>query len=146
MGFMNRIMQFLQGRYKNDQLNIALLIAGCILMLLNRIFLIWRFVKPMYITALIFYVLSLLCLIFFAFRFLSKNIYKRSYENRIFLNIWNHLKDFFVLQKRKFTDRKTHRYIKCPYCKAQLRVKKRRGKHKVRCPKCNAEFEKNFIL
>ena len=143
MGFLNKIVQFMYGRYKNDQLNFALLICSGIFLLINRLLRIWHSV---FIIAFVCYLLALVFLGLYLFRFLSKNIYKRSYENRVFLKYWGPAKEFFKLQNRKFRDRKTHRYVKCPYCKAQLRVPKRKGRHKVRCPKCKEEFEKNFIL
>ena len=41
-------------------------------------------------------------------------------------------------------DRKTHRYVKCPYCKAQLRVKYQRGKHKVHCLNAMNTLKKEY--
>lgn len=49
------------------------------------------------------------------------------------------IKNWFRLQKRKFSERKTHRFFKCAQCKAALRVPRGKGKIKVRCPKCGAE-------
>jgi VanZ family protein len=42
---------------------------------------------------------------------------------------------------KKFKERKEFKYLKCPYCKAQLRVKNQKGSHGVRCPKCRSEFK-----
>lgn len=146
MKFINKIMRFMYGRYKNDQLNYALLVFAAVFMVISRIMTTWWYLIVFLILSWVFYLLALICLGLFVFRFLSKNIYKRSYENRIFLKIWNPVKEFFKLQWRKIKDFKTHRYLKCPRCKARLRVKKRKGKHSVRCPKCGAEFEKNFFI
>ena len=41
---------------------------------------------------------------------------------------------------RKFKERKEYKYLKCPFCKAQLRVRNQKGDHGVRCPKCRKEF------
>ncbi len=75
------------------------------------------------------------------FRVLSKNIYKRQRENIWFNGAWNKVKGFFKLQKNKYRDRKTHIYRTCPHCKSNLRLPKRKGKHTVRCPKCNLRFD-----
>ena len=101
---------------------------------------------------------ELLIIALIIFRCLSKNIPQRTKENEIFLNIcerampflrkippfFRRVADWFKLQHRKFKDRKTHRYIKCPYCKAVLRVPFRKGKHSLKCPKCH-EFVKANI-
>ena len=124
---------FMQGRYKMDQLNFALISISLALSIIN--------VFPRNI---IIYLFELLFLALFAFRFLSKNIYKRGAENRKFLAVWEKTRDFFILHKNKIKEFKTHVYIKCPYCKAQLRVKRINGKHKVRCPRCGESFEKKI--
>lgn len=131
--FLYKFAMFMQGRYKMDQLNLVLLIICLALSFIN--------VFP---RSFIIYLLELIFLALFAFRFLSKNIYKRGAENRKFLLIWGKVRDFFVLNKNKIKEFKTHVYIKCPYCKAQLRVKRINGKHKVRCPRCGESFEKKI--
>lgn len=35
-----------------------------------------------------------------------------------------------------------HKYMKCPHCKAQLRLPKGKGKISVTCPVCKKEFVK----
>ena len=80
----------------------------------------------------------------FIFRLLSKNITGRLHENRIFEKAFNPVKNFFVLSFKKIRDRKNYRYVKCPGCKAQLRVKNIKGVHTVRCPKCSNEFKKKI--
>ena len=50
----------------------------------------------------------------------------------------------FAQSRRQFRERDTYRYLKCPSCKAQLRVRAIKGKHNVRCPKCGSEFEKKI--
>ena len=123
--FLYKFAMFMQGRYKMDQLNFALISISLALSIIN--------VFPRNI---IIYLFELLFLALFAFRFLSKNIYKRGAENRKCLAVWEKTRDFFILHKNKIKEFKTHVYIKCPYCKAQLRVKRINGKHKVRCPRC----------
>lgn len=125
------------GRYGMDTLNIALLaVAFTISFIAVFIFNIW--------VKLILILIQLALIGWFIFRFLSKNITGRSYENRIFEKFFNPVKNWVVLTFKKIRDRKDYRYIKCPACKAQLRVKNKKGMHTVRCPKCSNEFKKKI--
>ena len=137
MGFMSRFIEFMQGRYGFDTLNKFLLGAAITLAVVNL------FVFNI-IARTILMVIELACLGWFAFRFLSRNITGRSHENRIFEKFFNPVKNFFVLSYKKIRDRKDYRYIKCPFCKAQLRVRNKKGRHTVRCPKCGREFRKKI--
>lgn len=134
-----RFMIFMQGRYGTDTLNKFL--AGLFLVLWLINLLIMRFFL---VTRLIFYFLELAVLALFIFRALSRNINKRSAENRAFLKVYNPVKSRIKLSIQKFKDRKEFRYLKCPVCKAQLRVKNKKGMHTVRCPRCGSEFEKKI--
>ena len=60
------------------------------------------------------------------------------------MRIFDSVKNWFTLTQKKFRDRKDFRYIKCPVCKAQLRVKNKKGNHVVRCPRCGSEFDKKI--
>ena len=76
------------------------------------------------------------------FRMYSKNIMKRKQERDAYLRRTQPLRDWQALQKRKFNDRKTHKFYRCSQCKTSLRVPKGKGKIKIRCPKCGAEIVK----
>lgn len=134
---MSRFIEFMQGRYGFDTLNKFLLGAAITLAVVNL------FVFNI-IARTVLMVIELACLGWFAFRFLSRNITGRSHENRVFEKFFNPVKDFFVLSYKKIRDRKDYRYIKCPFCKAQLRVRNKKGRHTVRCPKCGREFRKKI--
>lgn len=131
--FMFKIAQFMNGRYGHDKLNTALLILWIVL---ESFWLVTRF--------WVFGVLVLLLIALIFFRSFSKNIQKRMRENRKYLSIVNSIKKKTTLWQKMWKDRDTHKYIKCPYCKAQLRVKKIKGEHKVHCPKCNEDFKKKI--
>lgn len=128
MKFRERIARFMAGRNGVDQLGQALLWVYILLVVLG---LIWKG----------FSLLAFLAVVILFWRMLSKNLYKRQAENRKYLTVLWKVKNFFSLQKRKFTDRKTHRYRTCPYCKATLRLPNKKGKHTVNCPKCHKDFE-----
>ncbi len=135
--FLQKITIFMRGRYGTDTLN------NCLTALF---FIIW-FVKMFifnHLTRLIFLAVQIALFALILFRALSRNITKRSAENRKFIPIYNAVKNRCQLTWRKFKDRKEYRYLKCPMCKAQLRVKNQKGVHTVRCPRCGSEFEKKI--
>ena len=45
------------------------------------------------------------------------------------------------LRKKKWAYRKTHIYRKCPNCKAEIRLPKKKGKHVCTCPRCKKDFD-----
>ena len=134
---MQKIAIFMQGRYGMDTLNNFLLGVFFVLWVIN-IFVFFT------IPSLVIDLLQLIVLGLAIFRMLSRNINKRSLENRKFTPIYNSVKNWFSLTIRKFKERKEFRYLKCPSCKAQLRVKNKKGKHTVRCPRCGHEFDKKI--
>ncbi len=133
--FFRKAAEFMQGRYGNDKLNNFILIIAGVLYLINL------FVRS---PILIIVVLLLLALV--VFRVLSTNITKRLYENRRFEAIYKAVFDFFKRQYMKIRDIRTHRYVRCPYCKAQLRLKKRTGIQHISCPRCGKDFKKNILF
>ncbi|MBQ8796074.1 MAG: hypothetical protein IJZ54_06595 [Clostridia bacterium] len=139
MGFIQKIQQFMMGRNGFDSFTLFLFIISLGVSSAN--FFVWD-----YTASLILYGVQLLILGYAAFRVFSRSVHKRSAENRMFLKIFNGIKNFFVLQKNRIRDIKKYRYRKCKYCKATLRLKRRRGKHSVRCPKCRGEFKVNIIV
>ena len=136
-GLLQKFAIFMQGRYGTDTLNNCLLGSVLVLWLVN-IF-VFNFTATLIIDLIQFAVVGLII-----FRSLSKNITKRSAENRKFLPFYNKVKNWCALTWKKFKDRKDYRYLRCPVCKAQLRVKNKKGNHTVRCPKCGSEFNKKI--
>ncbi len=135
---MNWLRNFMIGRYGLDQLNIALLAAMMFCTLASSLS-----------GSLILYLLSLIFMVLAIFRLMSRNHSSRVRENEKFLIFWNAVKrgwnrirGWFAAQKRRFADRKTHRYYRCPNCKKQLRVPKGRGKIEISCPICHTKFIK----
>ena len=123
----------MQGRYGMDKMNSTILIFAGLLYIINF------FVRN---SILIVVVLLLLALVFF--RALSKNINRRVYENSRFTDFLNTVTDFFKRRYMRIRDFRTHRYVRCPYCKAQLRLKKRTGLQHIHCPRCGKDFKKNI--
>ena len=139
MGFMQKVQQFMYGRNGFDSFTFFIFILAFIASTAN-----W-FVWGMW-ASIILYAVQFLLVGYGVFRILSKSVRKRSAENRQFLKVWNSIKSFFILQKNRIRDIKKYRYRKCRYCKATLRLKRRRGKHTVKCPKCRGEFKVNIVV
>lgn len=128
--FRQLLENFLRGRYGIDNLGqtiFALYIATFLLNLVTRQY--------------IFYTLGLVLVVIFLYRCLSKDISKRYQENQRYLERFGKIHRFFRLQKRKWNDRDTHVYRKCPNCSATIRLPKIKGKHTTTCPKCHKDFD-----
>jgi len=93
------------------------------------------------IAKMIFSVLLWAILIYITFRIFSRNISARQAENMRYVRFKQRMFSNLRLQKRKIRERKTHVYHKCPDCKATLRLPRKKGLHRVTCPKCRHEFE-----
>jgi len=129
-----KIQQFMQGRYGYDELSRFLAISGLVLILLSFI--------P-YLRILYFF--SIILLVWSWFRTFSKNIYKRQTERQKYLTIKNKISQKLMFYRNVLRDRKTHKYYKCPHCKAVVRISKP-GKGKtitINCPKCGQGFTRH---
>ena len=135
--FLYKIQEFMRGRYGFDELNGALIVLSIILSVVSR------FVFS-FLPHIILQVISLLLLVLCVFRTLSRNCWQREKENSVFKPVYVKVKDFFKITYKRFRDGRTHRYYKCPNCKAQLRVKNIKGSHTIRCPKCGYQFQKKI--
>lgn len=136
-----RLRRFMEGRYGADALNRFLTICGWVLLLSgfvlsaidNRVTLI---VGSVLVTlSWAFLVLSIL-------RTLSKKTSQRAAENYKYFVYKNKVLGWFRRLKSRWQDRKTHRYFRCPQCRATVRVPKGKGKIQITCPKCKNQFVK----
>ena len=128
--FMYKIADFLQGRYGIDELYKFLFIVFWVIAIISIV-----------IRNPIIYLLEILICIYMMFRVFSRNIYKRQNENAKFLKIKNKVIEKIKLRKKKWAYRKTHIYRKCPNCKAEIRLPKKKGKHVCTCPRCKKDFD-----
>lgn len=133
--FRDRIEGLMRGRYGIDELYYFAIALCLVLMVVNA------FVQSPIIGAFMW--VFLVCAIFRSF---SRNIYKRRLENDRFLSIWMKLKAKCSLTIRRVKEIRTHRFRRCPQCKAVLRLPRKTGKHAVRCPRCHNEFSMRIIL
>ncbi|MBQ1275375.1 MAG: hypothetical protein U0L26_05045 [Cellulosilyticum sp.] len=126
---MDWLKKFMIGRYGTDQLSLTLLVLGLLLCMLTIPFNNW-FIR----------VLPLIPIIVGYWRALSKNIYKRQQENFKFIRFYTPILKHWRTFIRRFKERKTHRYFKCPSCHQTLRVPKGKGNISITCPKCKNIF------
>lgn len=126
---LDKLNRFMYGRYGADQLFYALLILYVIFVVLARIF------------SGIFMIFAYAVFFWSIYRYVSKDIYKRREENRKFLSLWQRTKNYFAYLRDRFRDRKVCRYRKCKYCKAIVRLPIKKGKHSVKCPRCQKSFD-----
>ena len=122
-------MRFMQGRYGADQLNRFLLICYLVLILSGI------FIKSIFLSYG-----ALLVAVLFVFRSFSRNSYQRRRENEAFLEIRGKLVSGFRLRRTIWRERKTNVYRRCPSCRTMLRLPRKKGQHKVVCPRCRTEF------
>lgn len=93
--------------------------------------------------------IEILIVVFMFYRFFSKNIYKRSDENRLFLKCKKRIiKPFNRIAKRfgniiKNIRDKSYIYKKCRKCGTVLRLPlpNKCGIKKVKCPNCKRKFK-----
>lgn len=127
----SKAQSFMYGRYGYDELSQFLSMAAFLCIVIGL------FAYPGFLCglAMALYLISML-------RMYSKNTAKRQQERNFYLRKTQPLRDWKALQKRKFADRKTHRFYRCSQCKASLRVPRGKGRIKIRCPKCGTEIIK----
>lgn len=116
--FKYKVRQFMQGRYGIDELGKALFAAGMILYVIGMI------TRVQFLLSV-----ELAFSVYFVYRALSKNIWKRQRENNKFLS-------YKKLWKIRYKERKTSRIFICKECGKFIRVPKGKGKIEVRCRVC----------
>ena len=136
-----RLRKFMTGRYGADELNKFLIICGWVLLLLGMV--LSGFGSRVTVSVgSVLVTLSWAALLFSVFRTLSRNTQKRASENYKYFVCKNKVLSWFRRLKTRFQERKTHRYFRCPQCKATVRVPKGKGKIRITCPKCRNQFIK----
>lgn len=127
------LQRFMYGRYGYDELSRFLLNCAVVMLILSLI----PFLRILYFVAFAL-------LIWSWFRSFSKNIHKRQMERQKYLAVQNKVRQKFRLYKNIWIERKTHKYYKCPHCKAVVRIMKpeKRITINIQCPKCGNSFDK----
>lgn len=133
--FLQKLRAYFYGRYGIDDLSKFMLILGLALAILSWI----RPLRFISILSVILYVLVWL-------RLLSKNYAARRRELMIYEKVTAPIRKKILYFKNRWKYRKTHVYLKCPNCKATIRISRPAEKKKVRinCPRCKKPFEKQL--
>lgn len=74
------------------------------------------------------------------YRVFSKDVVKRASENRQYLQLQGRATKWIKQIRSRWSERKTHRYRKCPNCHTTLRLQKKIGTVQVTCPVCHTQF------
>lgn len=136
--FMLKLRQFMAGRYGFDQFGRFLFGLSIVFWLISGI-LRWTPFRRVYF---VFWLLNTLIYVYAIFRILSRNTYDRTVENERYLRLRGKFLPFFERQKEKYKNKKDPDYIyrACPFCSAKLRLRRVKGKHTSRCPRCGKTF------
>lgn len=113
-----RIQVFMYGRYGLDDLGKTLFGLGLLLDIIG-----------MFTKSYIANTLSFLFIVIMMFRFFSKDISRRQYEN-------NRFRSIHQLVKTKFQLRRDYKVFKCHKCSRNIRIPRHHGKVEVTCPLC----------
>ena len=126
-----KINKFMQGRYGVDQLSVFMtyfaILLLLVLFLLNKADWSW---------------LAMIIVLISYMRLMSRDIGKRSKENAKYMAITRNFTGSLKKMKNHIVGTKDHKYFTCDSCKTELRIPKKKGKIKVKCPKCGKEFIK----
>ncbi len=123
-----KLRAFFYGRNGFDDLAKLSIIASIVVLLVCGF-------CPQGILKSILYIITWVLMGYGYFRVLSKNVYKRVQENKKYTGA-------VKMTKTRYAQRKTHKFYRCPKCKAWLRVPKGRGKITITCVKCAHKFDK----
>lgn len=131
--FKDKVIQVMTGRNGGDQLSTFLIVVSLGLTLVGQAanlgFLVYVGYLPLGLAL---------------FRILSRNVEKRRLENYkfaiLFSPLYGRSHRFATRLKMRAEEAKTHKYVKCPACKAVMRVPRGKGKLMVTCPKCQNKF------
>ena len=130
MKFGDRYNKLMKDRYGIDELYKFLLLICFVLIVINT-----------FISNNIIRLFEVLLIVIIFYRYMSKNIKLRKKENDKYLEIKDKIIKLFDYNKKKYKDRNTHMYKKCPKCKQKIRLPLKKGKHTVKCPNCGNRFD-----
>ena len=130
MKFGDRYIKFMKDRYGIDELYKFLLLICFVLLVINT-----------FIGNNVIRLFEVLLIVIIFYRYMSKNIKLRKKENDKYLEIKDKIIKLFDYNKKKYKDRNTHMYKKCPKCKQKIRLPLKKGKHTVKCPNCGNRFD-----
>jgi len=133
MTFWERIKQSLRnlmaGRQGVDQLSLALVWTGLGLYVLSAL-----------LGSGLLSLVSMAVYGYTLFRVFSRNMEKRSAENKRYLTRKNRIQTNAKQARTRFNNRKQFKYFRCPSCKAWLKLPRGAGVVTVTCGRCHNSF------
>ena len=132
------------GRYGTDELYRFLLAVFFVLWIAEIISIaVIPDVGAKRVARLCFSAVITLLMVWMIFRTMSRNIYKRRRENQIYLKAFRAVKRFFggnTASRGSIRDDAYYIFRNCTKCGSTLRLPRRVGKNRVKCPKCGHGF------
>ena len=144
--FKDKLYRFMYGRYGIDDLYKFCFLLAIILIVINLIlsFVISNQTAQTIVTTLLF-ALILFLMVWNIVRSYSRKIEARRKENAAYLKLKRKVKVFFTgntSTKSRSGNIDSAEYIfrDCPNCSSTLRLPRKDGKNKVKCPRCSRSF------
>ena len=128
-----KLQRFMTGRYGADELGRTLNIVVLVSLVVSMF-------SGLLPVLSVFYWFGIALMIYNCFRMFSKNVSKRYEENQRYLSRRYKAVVKRDQWKKRFAQRDTYRFFKCPGCRQRVRVPKGRGKICITCPKCRREL------
>ena len=125
------MIQFMRGRYGYDELGRTTMWFSLILLVVYAI----TGIK-------VLLALGIVSLIFTDFRLFSRNIARRSEENRRFLKHTSFITSRLHRTGDEMQQRRHYHIYRCPNCRQKIRIPKGKGNISITCPRCHIEFMK----
>lgn len=88
----------------------------------------------------VFWMLTLVNLVWNYFRMFSRKADKRRAENRKYLTVRYKVTGKLTGMRQRLSQKRYYRFYKCPGCGVTTRVPKGKGKIRITCPKCGENF------
>ena len=124
------LRRFMVGRNGPDELSFAILIFALVLLLVSSFFASW-----------VLNLLGLASYVWIIFLIFSRNIEKRSAENRKYLQLRATFKTKCSQAFVRLKNIRKYKYFKCPECHTLLRLPRKVGEVTVTCGKCRQSFK-----
>lgn len=141
-----KLYRFMYGRYGVDKLYKFCSVLIIIALLLNVITsIIIKNNDIRFVVSTVILLFEIFLLVWSTFRCFSKNIYKRRRENERFIKMTKWLSRLFTCntsRKSKSGNVDNDHFIfrDCTKCGATLRLPRKPGRNKVKCPRCSHKF------
>ncbi len=120
---------WMRGRYGVDQLGRVTSTASLVCLLLTLV--------PR-LGFLLYVGVALLALSYW--RMLSRNVAGRYRENATYLAYLGRLRRRWDRVKARTAGRRTHHFLRCSGCGAEMKVPRGKGKVRITCPSCKTQF------